>query len=175
MNPLLWHEPAQYCRAKYNQMEALDPLRSVKFALFAFVFILGCRWLGGLHPAPDAHPPGWSITTAMAFGIALFVAYVLPRIVGLFATSIVILSEKGVNNNTVGPVVRIRFWPWSEIAFCYVWTEALNDDRYPVLSFCDSRSIVLTTLARSEKVPLSEIERALHAYGIPIQYEQPSV
>ena len=111
----------------------------------------------------------------MALGIALFVAYVLPRIVGLFANSIVILSEKGVNNNTVGHGVRVRFWPWSEIAFCYAWTESLNNDQYPVLSFCDGSGIVLTTLARSEKIPLSEIERVLHAYAIPIQYEQPSV
>ena len=175
MNPLLWHEPAGYRRAKYTQMEALDPLRSVKFALLAFVCILGCRWLGGLHPAPDMHPPGWSLSTAMAFGIALFLAYVLPRFIGLFANSIVILSEKGVNNNTVAYGAHIRFWPWSEIAFCYVWTEALNNDRYPVLSFCDGRSIVLTTLARSEKVPISEIERVLRAYGIPIQYEQHGV
>ena len=173
MNQLLWHEPARYCRAKYNRMEALAPLRSVKFALFAFLVILGCRWLGGLHPAPDMHPPGWSISTAMAFGIALFVAYVLPHFIGLFANSIVILSEKGVNNNTVAHGVRVRFWSWSEIAFCYVWTEALDNERYPVLSFCDNRSIVLTTLARSEKIPLSEIERVLHAYRIPIQYEQP--
>ena len=175
MNQLLWHEPAKYCRAKYSQMEALAPLRSVKFALFTFFFILGCRWLGGLHPAPDMHPPGWSISTAMAFGIALFVAYILPRIIGLFANSIVILSEKGVNNNTVGLGMRVRFWPWNEIAFCYVWTEALDGDQYSVLSLCDGSSIVLTTLARSEKIPLSEIERVLHAYGIPIQYEQPSV
>lgn len=171
MKQLLWHEPAKYRRAKYNQLEALDPMRSVKFALFAFFFILGCRWLGGLNPAPDAHPPGWIVSTGMAFAIALFTAYVLPRLIGLFANSIVILSEKGVNNNTVGHGVRVRFWSWSEIAFCHAWTETLNNDQYPVLSFCDNGGIVLATLARSEKVSLSEIERALQACNIPIRKE----
>ena len=173
MKQLLWHEPARYSRAKYSQMESLAPMRSVKFALFTFFVFLGFRWLGGLHPAPGMHPPGWAVSTGAAVGVAVFAAYVLPRLVGLFAKSIVILSEKGVNNNTIAHGVTIRFWPWSAIAFCYVWTEALYNDHYPVLSFCDDCGIVLTTVARSEKVSLSEIERTLHACGIPIQYDSP--
>ena len=172
MPQLLWHEPPGYRRAKYNQLEKLDPWKSVRFAVFAFLTILGMRYWAGFSPEPGKHPPEWPLSIAMAFSVALFVAYILPRLVGLLANSIVILSEKGVNNNTVWGGVTIRFWQWNSVAFCYIWTESINNRNYPVLSFCDSQGIVLTTLCCSDKVSLPEIEQFLHTYQIPIQHEQ---
>ena len=172
MEPLLWHEPAKYRRAKFRQREKYNPMESVRFAAFAFVVILALRGLAGMRPAPDAHPPGWLPTVGVALGVAVFVAYILPRLESLLANSIVILSEKGVNNNSVWGGATIRFWPWEKVDYCYVWTEQLYDRSYPVLSFCDSENIVLATVCRSDKVPLSEVEKILEAYQIPVEYEK---
>ena len=172
MPQLLWHEPREYRRAKYNQLEKHNPWQSVRFACFTFLAILGFRFLAGLRPERGAHPPEWLLSIAMAFSIAIFIAYILPRMVGVMANSIVILSEKGVNNNSVWGGVTIRFWQWSRVAFCYIWTEHVNNKPYPVLSFCDPQGIVLTTLCCSDKVPLPEVEQFLNTYQIPVQYEQ---
>ena len=172
MSQLLWREPRAYRRAKYNQLEKLDPWWSISFALFTFLTLIGFRFLAGLRPERGAHPPEWSLSIAMAFLLALFIAYVLPRLVGLMANSLVILSEKGVNHNSVWGGVTIRFWQWSRVAFCYIWTERINHDTYPVLSFCDEQGVVLTTVCCGEMVSLSDIEAFLNAYQIPIQQEQ---
>ncbi len=169
MKPLLWHEPAKYRRAKFRQRERGNPMESVKLAVFTFLFILGLRGLAGIHPAPDAHPPDWTATADVAFGMAIFVPYILPRFIGLFAISIVTLSEKGVNNNIISFGVTLRFWPWQNIAFGYLWTEELYGNAYRVLSFCDSESIVLTTVCLSAATTENDIQRVLNTYNIPLQ------
>ena len=171
MKDLLWHEPAKYRRAKYNQMEKANPLKSLQFAGLAFVIIMALRGLAGMSPRPDRHPPDWGISAAIALGVAVFAAYLLPRFVGLFANSIVILSDKGVNNNSVHGGATVRFWPWDKIAFCYAWTEQLNGEAYRVLSFCDRNSVVLTTLCLDKPERMREVEAALAANRIPMQYE----
>src|SRR5690242_13359631 len=62
------------------------------------------------------HPPGWELTVAIAAGVAFFAAYGLPALMSLMPGSIVILSDKGVNNNVhTGRGWSIRFWPWEDI------------------------------------------------------------
>jgi hypothetical protein len=171
MKDLLWHEPAKYRRAKYNQMEKANPLKSLQFAGVAFAIILALRGLAGMSPRPGRHPPDWGITALIALGAAVFAAYLLPRFVGLFANSIVILSSKGVNNNSVHGGATVRFWPWSKIAFCYAWTERLNGIDYKVLSFCDAASVVHTTLCLDKPERMREVETMLRANNIPLQHE----
>ena len=171
MQQLLWHEPAKYRRAKYRQHEKANPLESVKFGAFAFAVILALRALAGLHPASDKHPPEWPATAVGALAFALIAAYGMPRIIGLFANSIVIISDKGVNNNTVGRGVTVRFWAWDKIDYCYAWTETLYGAAYPVISFCDAAGIVLATLCLNDKVSLQQIEAALQARNVSLRVE----
>ena len=83
MGQLQWHEPASYRRAIYFHNERTRPLDSAKFAITAFLILIGLRLLVGLHPDPDAHPPGPGITVAVAFVFALLVAYGLPALMSL--------------------------------------------------------------------------------------------
>ena len=169
---LLWHEPAKYRRIKFRQAEKANPLESIKLTLFSSIVLLGLRWLVGFRPAEGARLPEWPAVFGASIGLGIFVAYGMPRLEGLFANSIVILSEKGVNNNSVWGGATIRFWAWEKIAFCYHWREELNGEAYPVLSFCDSDSIVLSTLCMSRSVPIEEVAALLELYGVPLQFEQ---
>ena len=171
MKQILWHEPAKYRRRKYKEKEEKYPLESVKFALFAFVLILALRGLSGIHPAPDAHPPEWGLTAGIAIGVAVFAAYILPRFIGLMANSIVILSNKGVNNNIVGRGMTIRFWAWDKISYGYIWTEKLYDEYYPVISFCDADERLLVTLGLDKNADMHEIEMVLKENGKTLRYE----
>lgn len=113
MKPLLWHQPAAYHRAIYLHNERTRPFESAKFAVGAFLALIGVRFIAGMRPAPDAHPPGWGSTAAVATVFAIFVAYGLPALMSLLSGSVVILSDKGVNSNKrVGLGWAIRFWAW---------------------------------------------------------------
>lgn len=164
MKELQWHEPAAYRRGIYYENERHDPLSSLKFAGTAFLIVLGLRFLAGF--GPDAHPPPWPPSVGVAAGIALFAAYGLPAIMSLIPGSIVILSDKGINNNVLtGRVWSIRCWSWDEIAACASYTDTVGGRAYPVVAVLDHDGETLVTVALAPRVSLPEVEAYLVAHG----------
>jgi len=159
MRQLQWHEPAAYRRAIYYENERKDPLSSLKFAGIVFLVMLGSRYMVGLRPDPDAHPPGWAITIGIAAGVALLAAYGLPALMSLMPGSIVILSDKGVNNNVhTGRGWSIRFWPWEQIDHLSAHTDNAGAKDYEVVTLHGIDGVALVTLALDGKVALKDIE-----------------
>jgi len=159
MRELQWHEPAAYRRAIYYENERKDPLISLKFAGIVFVVMLGLRYFVGLRPDPDAHPPGWGVTAAIAAGVAVFTAYGLPAMMSLMPGSIVILSDKGVNNNVhTGRGWSIRFWPWEEIDHLSAHMDTAGGKAYQVIALHGSDDAALVTLALGTKTTLQDVE-----------------
>ena len=166
MKDYLWHEPASYRRAIYYENERNDPLPSLKFAGAVFAIMLGLRLLVGLNPQPDAHPPGWLATAGIAALTAVFAAYGLPAFMSLFPGSIVIFSDKGINNNKIiGTGWRIRFWPWEQIASCATGTEFVGGRTYDVINVISTDNETLVTLAYTDHNAPGQINEFLRAQG----------
>lgn len=164
MKQLQWHEPAAYRRAIFYSNERKDPTSSLKLAGFVFLLMLGLRLI--VPSQPDAHPPGWPASLALAVGVALVVAYGMPALMSILPGSIVILSEKGVNNNVMtGRGVNIRFWPWDKIAYGSASAETVGGRTYELLSFYGHNEELLWTAAVAGRPPMWEIEQYLLQYG----------
>src|SRR5258708_5677504 len=134
-------------------------MSSIKLAGIVFVVMLGLRLLVGLRPDPEAHPPGWAVTTAVAAGVATFVAYGLTALMSLMPGSIVILSYKGVNNNVhTGRGWSIRFWSWEEIDHLSAHMDTAGGKTYEVVTLHGSENSVLVTLALGHKTSINEVE-----------------
>lgn len=164
MKDLQWHEPAAYRRAIYYQNERADPLNSLKFAGVTFLLMLGFRYLVGTGPNPN--PPPWPTSILVATAVAVFMAYGVPALMSLLPGSIVILSEKGINNNVMtGRGWSIRFWPWDEIAYCSTAVDTAGGKDYDVITVHDNTGHILATLALSGRPPLAAVEGYLYAHG----------
>ena len=125
------------------------------------------RWRGIPDRArAEAHPPPWPTSIAVAAGVAIFAAYGLPALMSLLPGSIVILSEKGINNNVnTGRGWSIRFWPWSQIAYLSTTSDTAGGRPYKVVSLHDTAGAILVTLAMSERLTVEEIEKYLSVHG----------
>ena len=167
METLQWHELIAYSR---NQRTKLKD--SAKSAGILFLACLGARFLGGTHPAPDAHPPEWGNTIAGAIGISLLLAYGLPALLSLFPSSFVILSDKGINNNQMMRWGwKIRFWAWKQIASCSFGNDLVSGKNYRVLRLHDAHGHTLTTIAISRKPTEQEIVESLQTHGKTLHSE----
>lgn len=169
MKAFQWHEPASYRRAIYYENERSDPGDSAKFAGSSFLIVLGLRFLAGL--GSNAHPPAWPVSIGVAALIALFTAYGLPTLMSLLPGSIVIISDKGINNNKMtGRGWQIRFWPWEQIAYCTVSMDSVGGKTYEVISLCAEDGHVLVTLAFTDRSASEQLNDFLRANGKqPIQ------
>lgn len=164
MKEMQWHEPAAYRRAIYYENERNSPLSSLKFAGTAFLAVLGFRLLAGL--GPDSHAPPWPPSFAVAAGVALTAAYGLPALMSLMPGSIVILSDKGVNNNVhTGRGWSIRFWSWDEIESYSLTIDTAGGKSYDVFHLHDGRGEVLVTLALKNQGSMSEVQGYFAAHG----------
>jgi hypothetical protein len=164
MKQLQWHEPAAYRRAIFYSNERKDPASSLKYAGLVFLVMAGLRLI--VPNTPDSHPPPWAASLAVAAGVALIAAYGMPALMSILPGSIVILSEKGVNNNVVtGRGVGIRFWPWERIAFCSASADTVGGRTYELLSFYGPDRELLWTAALAGRPPMWEIEQYLLQYG----------
>ena len=164
MKDLQWHEPAAYRRAIYYENERHDPWASAKFAGVAFLVMLGLRLLA--RSGPDTHPPGWPATIGVAAAVAVFLAYGLPAIMSLVPGSIVIVSDKGINNNVLaGRAWSIRFWPWDQISSCALHADDAGGRQYAVMSVYDNAGATLVTVALAASPSPSEIAQLFAVYG----------
>jgi hypothetical protein len=169
MSPILWHEPRAYLRAVYYDNERVRPLDSARLAAAVFAFMLGMRFVVGLRQEPDARLLGWPAMVWLAAGVALFVAYGLLAIISMVAPSIVIFSDKGVNNNRfLGVGWRIRFWAWDRIGMIGVGTEALADQLFRVVVLLDHDGGFLARLALADNVTPGDLDRFAAEHGVEV-------
>lgn len=169
MSQILWHEPRAYRRAVYYDNERVRPLDSARFALGAFAILLGLRFIAGLRPSPDAHPLAWGPMVGLAAGVALFVAYGLPLLLSFIGPSIVVISDKGVNNNRFfGVGWRIQFWAWDRIGLIGVGSEALADQLFRVVVLLDPDGAFLARLALADNVTPGDLERFAAEHGVEV-------
>ncbi len=166
MKELRWHEPASYRRAKYFEQERQDPFRSLRFAGFALLVILGIRFTA--VTGPDSHPPGWPQSIALAVGLALVFAYGLPAMIAHLPASIVILSDKGVNNNVLtGLMWRIRFWAWDKISHYSMHPVAVGGHNFDIIALHGANDEMLVTLALPVGSARQQIEDNLRTRNLP--------
>jgi hypothetical protein len=149
METLQWHEPSAFRRAEYRDRQKQKPWEAPKTAAICFGVILGLRGLAGMRPNPNMLSWGW--IALLAAGVGLGIAYLLPFALGYLARSVVILSEKGVNNNIVGHGATIYFWSWDEIAYCTLGEPARGGRSYPCLLLHDHQRTLMACLALAEK------------------------
>ena len=172
MSQTLWHEPKAYRRAIFYENERARPLDSAKFAAGVFAIMLGLRFIAGLRQDPAAHPVAWNTMVWLAAGVALFVAYGLPAIVSMVAPSIVIVSDKGVNNNRFfGRGWRIQFWEWDRIGLLVIGSEAFGDRTFRVVTLYDCDGAFLARVALADGVTPGDLERFAAKHGVVVTGE----
>ncbi len=168
MNEITWREPRAYSRAVYRENERTNPLNSLGFTAFAFVALLALRGLAGVRPAPDAHPPAWSIVVPASMVLAVFIGYGLPRIMGYVGQAFIILSPKGVNRNTVSNRTQIRFWPWSSLAAVRFADVDLAGQKFRVVQFLGPGGELAVEIALDGKVSEAAIADYASRYGLRV-------
>lgn len=163
-NQLQWQEPRAFRRAEYRERQKQNPWDAPKTAAVSFAIILALRGFVGLT-RPNANLLGWGPITLLALAVGFVVAYVLPFALGYLAVSLVILSEKGVNNNIVGHGATIYFWPWDQIGHCSFDQKTTGGRSFACLFLHDHQGEVIEALALPEKPPREEIQSWLHQCG----------
>ena len=113
---------------------------------------------GGHNPTVR---PSWTLATAVAVAAALFFAYFVPWLKCLLPGSIVIFSEKGVNNNIVGGGIQVRFFPWIDIGRVVATTLVLNGNTYPVIELYSLDDEHLMTLGLKKSPTLEQLAEFL--------------
>jgi hypothetical protein len=157
-----WNEPRAYRRAIRRQASPPDPKEPLKIAAGVFVAMLLLRALVALRPDPDAHPPGWELTLAVAAAFALTAAYGMPQLSALVMQNVVLVSDKGVNCNTAfGGGVRLRYWSWDQIAYCVYWTSTAEGSPRPVLSLMSADGETLETFAVAPNVDMEALRAVI--------------
>jgi len=162
MARLQWDEPRGYRRAQNRMVGRGDRLKTLGYAGFCFVMLLALRGLAGIHPAPDAHPPGWGITLLVAVVGAFMIAFVVPAIMNYAATAVVILSEKGINHNVVwGRGLRVGFWAWDTLGECKIGHDTAEGRTYRVLHIIDQNGDEVKTIAIPDSISDVRVQEAL--------------
>jgi len=166
---LQWHEPAAYRRGLHLEQEAENPWGSVKRVSICAVLMLVLRGfveLGHWHNGQFPNRPSWPISIALAAILGVAVGYLLPRILLFLPGSIVILSEKGVNNNVLlGEAVAVKFLPWDKIDHARIWRQSVRGREFAVLSLIDSNGAELATYALRDRPGIAEIEAYFRQHG----------
>lgn len=89
-------------------------------------------------------------------------AFFAPWLKAVLPCSVVIISDKGVNNNTVfGRLVRIEFFPWSHISRVIVATVVFEDRAYPVIALYSHDGQHLVTLGLKKSPTLDQLAEYL--------------
>ncbi len=168
MKQLQWHEPAAYRRALFLARMRSHPMKSQSLAFAAAVFAAMLALRAIVDRNPEAHPPGILPSIAIALMIALVAVYGLPLFITLLPGSIVILSEKGVNNNVIlGWGVRIHFWAWEKISYCVAGVQTVNGNSYQIITLHGSNDEALTTVALAQKPTLNDVAAYLASRDKP--------
>ena len=165
-NQLRWQEPKAYGRVKFAQSEEANSSEWLKTTSGIFVVLIGLRIMVGIQQQPGTQPPSWSVYVPAALALALFITRIVPRLVGLIAVSTAILSEKGVNLNTVGIGASVRFVPWENIKCAEFWTDDAGGKPHQVVSFM-GRDVALLTLALDTAIRSHQIQEFLNLRGLP--------
>ncbi|MDR3692225.1 MAG: hypothetical protein P4L46_22780 [Fimbriimonas sp.] len=143
----------------------------LRATLLVFFTLVGLRVVVGLQSAPDTHPPEWRLYLPAAAAVAVFVTSGIPRLVGLIAITNVILSELGVNQNTIGAGVHTRFVPWNRISSAEIWTDATGKPEHQVITFFE-RDLALISVAVDQASRVGEVETYLRSRGLQVGTRQ---
>lgn len=166
---LQWSEPVAYSRALYQKSGQGGHAEPVIRAVVVFLGILVLRFVSGMHPSPDAHPPGWIVTAAIALAAALFFSFVLPQLILRMPSVNVIVSHKGINRNRrEGMLFRYSFYPWDQISACSFGTSSYLEAPGRELRIHNLTGAVVATAGLSSKPNEHEIGALILSYGKPI-------
>jgi hypothetical protein len=153
----------------YLDDEAANPWRKVGRVAFCAAAILAMRgFVEVVHLRHGQFPnrPGWLFSIALAAILGTVVGYWLPRLILLLPGSIVILSEKGVNNNVIATSVSVKFWPWELIDHARFGKQTVRGRAFSVLTLYDDNDTRLATFALREHPGHSEIAAYLLEHGM---------
>jgi hypothetical protein len=164
LKKLQWHEPAAYRRAIARRETRERPWAATRYAAFVFFVLTGLRAIIG-WTRPNPNLLGWPWSLAVAAAAAYFFAFLFPWLITLLPNSIVILSEKGVNNNVIGHGVTVRFWSWDKIEYATETQVELDGHVYRTLVLHDANGRVLETFGLRDKPALDEISQFLNEQG----------
>ena len=137
------------------------------FCAAAILAVRGFVEVSHLRHGQFPNRPGWLFSIALAVILGTVVGYWLPRLVLLVPGSIVILSEKGVNNNVVATRVSMTFWPWELIDHARFGRQTVRGRAFPVLTLYDVNDAELATFALRERPTRPEIAAYLLEHGKP--------
>ena len=165
MDHLQWQEPKAFRRAEYRARQKQNPWESPKTAVicFAVIFALGAFAKLGKPDNPNMLTWPWLALLSAAVGIGI--AYLLPLMLGYISVSLVILSEKGINNNIVGRGATIYFWSWDEVAYCSFGEKVTGGKSFPCLLLYADDGQVLVELALAVKPSAEEVRAWLEKRG----------
>jgi len=163
----MWTEPTAYRRSKFRELEHAQPAKPLLFACFVFLALIAVRFMAGLRSQPGHNPPGWQLVIPICLVVAVFAAYVLPRIAGQITKYIAILSDKGVNLNSTGFQTKVRFYPWDSIGHCQFATEAFGDSNFEIVNLFDKEGKWIRDLALNGN--REEVRRYFARRGIRIE------
>jgi hypothetical protein len=164
MDRLKWNEPAAYRCQLFRQRERRNPWEAYRLAVIVFALILVLRGLAGIGNA-NRNLPDWLPVLGISLAVALVVAFIFPLLLSWVSVSIVILSEKGINNNVVGHGATINFWPWDRVEYCTTSVDRLGDKSYPTISMHAENDEILATFGLQEKPTVDEIRAWLERNG----------
>jgi hypothetical protein len=142
--------------------ERENPWESLRFAGAVFLALILLRYLGG---RTNPNLPGLPQTLLISLAAAFVIAYAFPWFLLLLPNSIVILSEKGVNNNIIGRGAAIRFWPWSQIAYCTLSSMGTGRKVFRILTLHSDDGNLLERFGIPNNPPDDEIRSLLKRYG----------
>lgn len=164
LSHLKWYEPRAYRRARFFEQERRNPWDAVKVASVTFLVLVSLRLSAGLGP-DHRDTPGWLPALGLAVAVAGFVAYGLPVLLSFVSVSVVLLTEKGVNNNIIGHGVTFHFWAWADIEGCEVCVESAGGHTSQTFSLLGDGGRILATFGLDENLNAAEIDAWLRTIG----------
>ena len=144
------------------ERERENPWESLRFAGGVFLLLIALRFLGGRG---NPNLPGLPQTVLISLAAAFVIAYVFPWFLLLMPNSMVILSEKGVNNNIIGRGATIRFWPWTQIAYCALAEVVIRGREFRTLSLHAEDGSLLEQFGIPDNPQDHEIRSLLERHG----------
>lgn len=114
---------------------------------------------------PNPNQPDWYVTTALATFTAFLLVYLLPTVQDFLPNSLVILSEKGINNNIVKGGVHISFIPWDRIGKAVIDPVELDGSVYLAISIYSPSDNHIVTYGVGKKTPIGEIREYFHLFS----------
>lgn len=165
MADLQWHEPRAFRRAEFRERQKQNPWEAPKTVVICFAVLFALGAFAKLGKPDNPNMLSWPWLAILSAGVGIGIAYLLPLLLGFTALSLVILSEKGINNNIVGHGATIYFWSWDEVAYCSIGEKVTGGKAYPCLVLHDSRGQLMENLALAAKPTEDEIRAWLQQRG----------